>query len=568
MIQVSDNYAELIDIGPYRLQLTLADGTIIPEKAVRSAELSGGSNAGDDFTLGSTVAAKLALDLDRPTLGAMSLADARLQAKLILDAGEDPLEFPWGDLKITEADSDDDAVTVSAGDAMLWAFNAQYDLDDEALGFDWEAGVDGETLLQAICDACGVTLGSTGMRQITLNHVSPSGYTYREVIAFLACMWGRFARINGVGELVLQWYSEADRPVTASRYYSGELVKADYAYTVGYIKCYVETLESTLEVGDTTQAQGAYIKCPWMTQECLDAVWGEIGGFTYRPVSELAFLGDPRLEPGDVLQVADRDGMVHSVPCMTLRHQFDGGLISEITAVGKSSSASGSDYQGPVTRMIERAVAGAKADLINYGNKIDARVTSVSDRVTQLELSDGQVLVSVEGKDGTLTTTIDASTWEAIKKNLKGETTSGFYYDFDLGRFVYNGTGVFTSEDGETFIEIDGNELVLYSAKSGTAVEKLRIGVIEGRNPSDTEDVDYPYILLGNSGTTGGSGLVKKFWNGLFIGNSYAKSASGEFSPEDNYAGFFINTNEGKSYVVQNGEMMDVYTGAAIAKFK
>lgn len=568
MIQVSDNYAELIDAGPYRLQLTLADGTVVPEKAVRSAEWSGGSNAGDDFTLGSTVAVKLTVELDRATLGEITLADARLQARLILDAGEAPLEFSWGDLQVTDDDSDDDTVTIGAGDAMLWAFNTEYALDDEALRFDWETGVDGETLLQAICNACGVTLGTTGLRQITLNHVSPSGYTYREVIAFLACMWGRFARINAAGELVLQWYSAADRPVTASRYYSGELVKADYTYTVNYIKCYVETLESTLEAGDTAQAQGAYIKCPWMTQECLDAVWSEIGGFSYRPVSELAFLGDPRLEPGDVIVVTDRDGTTHLVPCMTLRHQFDGGLITEITAVGKSSSASESDYQGPVTRMIERAVAGAKADLINYGNKIDARVTSVSNRVTQLELSDGQVLVSIEGEDGTLTTTIDAETWEAIRRNLAGEVTSGFYYDFALGRFVYDGTGVFRSKDGQTYIEIDGNELVLYSSRSGANVDKLRIGFITGRNPSDTEDVDYPYILLGNTGNEGGGGLIKKFWDGLFVGNSYAKEASGKFTAQDSYAGFFVNISTGKSYVVQDGEMKDVYTGAAIAKFK
>lgn len=610
MIQVSDNYAELIDTGPYRLQLTLADGTVVPKKAVRSAEWSGSSNAGDDFTLGSTVAATLTVELDRTTLGEITLADARLQARLVLDAGEAPLEIPWGDLQVTEDDSDDDTVTIGAGDAMLWAFNTEYALDDEALGFDWEAGVDGETLLQAICDACGVTLGTTGLRQITLKYVSPAGYTYREVIAFLACMWGRFARINAAGELVLQWYEYAERPVTASRYYSGELVKADYIYTVGYIKCYVKTLEETLVVGDATQSQGIYIKCPWMTLEDLQAVWEDIGGFTYRPVSELAFLGDPRLEPGDIITVTDRDGSAHLVPCMTLCHQFDGGLITEITAVGKSSSASEQDYQGPVTRAIERAVQSVNVSLIKYEDRINAKVASTDGRVSEIEQAadyieqrvenaegdiaqlqldssglesrvqsaegeisilqqnSGMVRVAISDQNGTLQTIMDAGDWEVLYKTLTGEVTSGLYFDFTMGRFVFDGTGVFRSKDGNTYIEIVGNELVMYSKYEATGeyLDKIHLGFMSGSDPSGSGNtIDYPYMLLGKA--SGDVGMIKKFYNGLWIGNSVPINATGNFNGMDGAAGIFINTRTATTYVVNGTDMQNVYTGEATAKF-
>lgn len=407
MIQTSAVFAALIDTAPSRLHLTLDNGTQIPTAAVKSAEWSGGSNAGDDITLGSTVAAQLKAVLDRAELGAIALADARLTAALTLEGADD--QVPWGVLQVDDVDSDDDTVTITACDAMIWAFNTAYALDDAALGFDWAAGVDGETLLRAICAACGVALGTVGLPPITLTLVDATGYTYREVIAFLACMWGRFARMDGQGRLVLQWYAAADRPISAARYYEGELTKADYPYTVGYLKCYVEPLEETLEIGDTASAQGIYIKCPWMTPECLAAVWAAVGGFSYRPVSGLRCLGDPRLEPGDVVQVTDLDGTVHTVPCMTLRHEFDGGLISEITAVGKSVSASEQDYQGPVTREIERAVQNVKVSLIKYQDRIEAAVEDLEGNLSKVEQTVDGITLSVtssSSEDGQTTAKI------------------------------------------------------------------------------------------------------------------------------------------------------------------
>lgn len=603
MIQTSETFKPLLDTAPGKLHLLLADGTWVPPAAVKSAEWSGGSNSGDDITLGSTVAARLKVLLDRAELAGLDLADARITASLTLEGAVD--EIPWGILQVDSIDGDDDTVEISAADAMLWAFNTQYALDDATLGFDWSAGVDGEVLLQAICEACGVTLGTTGLPEIKLTNVDATGYTYREVIAFLACMWGRFARIDGRGQLVLQWYTAADRPIAPDRYYDGELVKADYIYTIRYIKCYVEPLEETLTVGDPTQAQGIYIQCPWMTPEYLQAVWEAVGGFNYRPVSELGFLGDPRLEPGDVVEVTDRDGLFHTVPCMTLRHEFDGGLISTITAVGKSQSASEHDYMGPVTRQIERAAANIKATLIKYQDRIEARVETTEGDITQLQqtsdqiqarvednegaitdlqlnaaglearvegteedvaalkMTAGQVSLTVSTQDGTLSTTIDAKTWEAIYKTLSGDVASGFYFDFALGRFVYDGTGVFRSEDGTSYIQINNDGLSLFAdSGAGEVVEKLRVGF------TSSGGVDYPYILLGSGDNAGYSGLIKKFYDGLFLGNAYALNAAGNFEPQSNYAGIFVDTLNGKTYVVEGPNKRNVYTGEAIAKFK
>ncbi len=495
MLKTSAAFAALLDTAPLRLHLTLADGTEIPRAAIRSAEWTGGSNAGDDITLGSTVAVQLKAELDRAKLGESILADMDLTATLTIDGADDTV--PVARLRVDNVKADDDKLTVSACDAMVWAFGAEYALDDAALGFDWEAGVDGETLLRAICQERGVELAAADLPPIQLRYASPAGYTYREIIAFLGCMWGRFARVDAEGRLTLQWYAniwsdegevlgnevravldiggvaisvaeaaENDghtppaRSVGPGRYYDGELTLAAYEYTIGYLKCYAEPLEETLLAGDTTRAQGIYIKCPWMTQERLEAVWAAVGGFTYRPVTGLRFLGDPRLEPGDMILVTARDGQTSAVPCMTIRHEYDGGLITEISAAGKSESASEEDYMGPVTRRIERMKVEIDAGIVKFEDRIEgfvrdevdglsatvtvglqnitAQVNGLDDAYAALSLEVGGVSTKVNGLDGQF--------------SLLEQTVNGLVYTDDQGRvLIKNGslnlTGAITWDD-------------------------------------------------------------------------------------------------------------------------
>ena len=78
--------------------------------------------------------------------------------------------------------------------------------------------------------------------------------------------------------------------------------------------------------------------------------------------------------------------------------------------------------------------------------------------------------------------------------------------------------------------------------------------------------MDYPYILMGNL-DSGDVGLMKKFTNGMWYGNSVPKDAVGTFSGMTGASGIFINTTENKAYVVAGTEMQNIYTGEAIARF-
>ena len=123
----------------------------------------------------------------------------------------------------------------------------------------------------------------------------------------------------------------------------------------------------------------------------------------------MRFLGDPRLEPGDVIQVTDRAGETYSVPVMSITHEFDGGLISEIAAAGKSaassSGASGDDKVGPVTRMIQRAEQALKVTLIKYQDRIQSMVQALDGSVSEITQKVDNITLRVEqkvGADGTV----------------------------------------------------------------------------------------------------------------------------------------------------------------------
>jgi hypothetical protein len=90
---------------------------------------------------------------------------------------------------------------------------------------------------------------------------------------------------------------------------------------------------------------------------------------------------------------------------------------------------------------------------------------------------------------------------------------------------------------------------------------KLRFGYT-------TSGEDYPFIQLGSgSGKDADYGLVKKFTDGLWIGNSDPANESGEFRAKQGYNGIFFKFSDNTAYIVRNTTQKNIYTGASIAKF-
>lgn len=218
--------------------------------------------------------------------------------------------------------------------------------------------------------------------------------------------------------------------------------------------------------------------------------------------------------------------------------------------------------EGIVSRVED--VEGSVTEVQQTAEDIRQSVKNLEGEMSEFSQEAGKVSVKLTSTQGTLETYITQSQWEALYTSLStGKVESGFYFDFALGRFVYDGTGIYRSDDGSAYIQIENDGIAVYAEDgTGSVDRKLHIGFNSSGN------VAYPYVLMGAPENVGEAGIIKKFSNGLFIGNGHAVNASGDFAPTANYTGIFVNTEEGVTYVVNGSNMQNVYTGAAIAKFK
>ena len=91
---------------------------------------------------------------------------------------------------------------------------------------------------------------------------------------------------------------------------------------------------------------------PVMTQERLAAVYQQIKGLEFLPAS-VSFLGDPRIDVGDIITVTDKAGNAVKIPVMSLVQDYDGGLLTEVQSFGKVESES-SQNKGPTDQKIDR----------------------------------------------------------------------------------------------------------------------------------------------------------------------------------------------------------------------
>lgn len=335
--------------------------------------------------------------------------------------------------------------------------------------------------------------------------------------------------------------------------------------------------ESTFTAG-TNDGREMTISPPWVSQEMAQTILRLLEGYVYRPFEAEDARLDPAAELGDHLEINGQTLLLAKAVT-----KFDLLCAADISAPADEEIDHEYPYVNPSTRRIDRKIAqnrsliekteerillevesqsGDIADLQVTASEIESRVQNAEGEISVLQQDSGKVRVAISDQNGTLQTVIDSGDWEAIYKTLAGEVSSGFYFDFTMGRFVFDGTGVFRSKDGNTYIEIVGNELVMYSkyGATGEYLDKIHLGFMSGSDPSGGADtIDYPYMLLGKA--SGDVGMVKKFYNGLWIGNSAPINATGNFNGMAGASGFFINTRTGKSYVVNGVNMKDVYAG-------
>lgn len=367
MQNVSDQFEASIN-GPYIAKITLDNTDVIQGDSVMEIHFFGNAN-GDNkkIAIGNAVAASVEIELDLSKV-TVPVIDRKMQIHLGLKLADTEEWIPMGGYTATNAVSDDGTLTITGLDPIAKEFEVAYTPID---GYDFTAsnGVSSKAFLVALCARRGVPADVSNLNDIPLK-LSPDGYTERQILGMIAGLYGGFASIGRDGILRIQWYSNVEKSVDSDSYYEDGMEKADYDFQVMWLKCYNESMEETLCEGTPDRSQGIYFECIWMSQDILASIWEKLQHFSYRPVTRLSFLGDPRLDPGDIITLTDTTGACFAVPIMSIDHEFDGGLITSVTAPGESNTDS---YSGPVTRELKRTTA----QILKKQNEIELSIKNI-----------------------------------------------------------------------------------------------------------------------------------------------------------------------------------------------
>lgn len=313
----------------------VVDDTEITD-GIHSIKWIGGSSSEDVLTLGSTVATRVEIEMVPPSF---FVENKEIKVLIGLQLSDNVEYVPMGLFTVEQPEKTKDKIKFTAHDRMISkgekAYFSELSFPNNSIN-----------VLNEVCGKMGISLATTGLNPITINS-KPEGYTCREIIGYMAGLHGCFANINRDGDLELNWYKQ-NYEMDSNRATEPEI--SEYDYIIHKIECAVDK-ETTLSVG--SELTGIQLSNPFMTQGVLDTIFEELEGFSYRPCSIKLLLGDPRLDPWDMLSVTF-DGESYLVPCMELTHNFDGGVSTEIKASGKSEIEAEYNYKGPATQAIDR----------------------------------------------------------------------------------------------------------------------------------------------------------------------------------------------------------------------
>lgn len=366
MYQTSEEFGNLIQRDSRTFYALLYfDGNTITD-GISEITIEGGSNSEDDFSIGSAVSRYAKIKMTNP---AKRIEGKEITIKIGMMVGESIEYVPMGYYTAEKPKTDESQITVTAYDRMMKTERA-FSADGIA------ETTDTVTVLNAISRITGVTVVTDGLTAISMQR--PDSYTCREILGYISQMYGGFAICNRQGQIEIKTYIDSDYPVDTSRYWD-TFEHHDVTEKIEKITCYIgkdsDGNDVSVSVGSGTREIS--FSNPFMTQEMLDNVWKVLSGYEYMPGS-IKFMGDPRVDPWDVLTVSDLNGTAYKVPVMTMTHEFDGGLITSVEAVGRSEVEQKSGYKGPTTKEMDRYYAQLVVIDKALINKLDVDTANIT----------------------------------------------------------------------------------------------------------------------------------------------------------------------------------------------
>lgn len=248
------------------------------------------------------------------------------------------------------------------------------------------------------------------------------GFTMQQVVGYIAQLHGTFAICDRNGKVTFRWYGAlaTDHPGkigdTAGSYLEDqnlsfiyntiEFLKESHTYLIKTNRYFDDLLQSetmcqisgiSCDTENNHYESGTNINTnlsnPVMTQEWLDKILEKIKDTRYYPVS-FSFMGDPRLDVGDVVTIVDAKNNLIDVPVMQHTITFDGGLLSEVASYGFEEKEVKSPSEIALQRVKDDILnlqeITAKKATFNQLNAVDAKITNL--QASSITVNDANIL--------------------------------------------------------------------------------------------------------------------------------------------------------------------------------
>ena len=232
-------------------------------------------------------------------------------------------------------------------------------------------------ILKEISLLTGVPINTGNLTPIAFGN-KPEGYVCREIIGYIAAMYGKNAVEERDGSISLKWYESQETDIFTDKTDSPEIKKSDFI--INKLQCNVSS-----DVAYTKgKGTGITISNPFMTEEIMESVWKQVQGYRYRPAEINVKSGNPCIDQWDSYSYG-----IYNIICAKTDHKYDGGVQNTITCRGESETEADTGFRGPVTMAMERY--SAELVLINEAllHKISAYEADIkyitNDKLTTIE---------------------------------------------------------------------------------------------------------------------------------------------------------------------------------------
>lgn len=440
MYQASKKFGDAIAGSNRKFNTRLLENEKVLVESVKNFTITSGA---EEITIGSAVASYVQATIENKGI-ALSGKEVSLEIGVEVD-GE--MEYiPMGLYTIQNPKIESNKVTFTAYDRLASRCNGAY---YSKLSYPTDA-VD---ILAEISTMTGVAIDtSTLQRGIQINqraiieegdyneetdesevittYVNPfDGYTYKETIGFIAGLFGKFAICGRTGMIEFRWYQGIDYEIPSNIFYN-DLQETEESFSIKRLIC--DNSDQTLSSG--SGATGISMQNPVMTQSILDGVYNTVQGLVFTPAA-LRFIGDTRLDIGDIVTAVKNDGMKFTIPIISLITSYDGGLMQTIASYGNTAEEDDSDTKGPITEMAERVeyeLAFVKKLMVDNLTATNATIKNLSGDVLKFKTGEFETLkTDVANFKQTFTDDLQASnakinTLESDHATFKEATATNF----------------------------------------------------------------------------------------------------------------------------------------------